>query len=112
MFCSSDTDVESQPERSLRLRLVGELDIATSAPVRRALRDAFDRGARDIVLDVSAVSFMDAAALGMLVGAHRLVTGAGGTLRLTEPQRGVRRVLEVTAFDRVLLDSTSAASRS
>lgn len=112
MFCSSGTDVVSQPQRSLRLRLAGELDVETSAPVRRALREAFDDGARDIVLDIGAVSFMDAAALGMLVGAHRLLTGAGGTLRLTHPQRSVRRVLEITALDRLLLDSKGAVSIS
>ena len=112
MLCSSGTEVVSHSAGTLRLRLAGELDLATSAPVRRELREAFDSGARDIVVDISAVSFMDAAALGMLVGVHRLFAAAGGTLRLTEPQRGVRRVLEVTALDRLLLESTAAASRS
>jgi anti-anti-sigma factor len=105
MLCSDGAAVVSQPERPLRLRIAGELDAVTSAPMRRALREAFDGGARDVVLDVGAVTFMDAAALGMLLGAHRLFTGAGGALRLTNPQRGVRRVLEVTALDHLLLDA-------
>ena len=112
MLCSHDSEVVSQPERSLRLRIAGELDVATSAPMRRALREAFDSGTRDVVLDVAAVTFMDAAALGMLLGAHRLFTGAGGALQLTNPQRGVRRVLEVTGLDRLLLEAKVAASSS
>jgi len=48
------------------------------------------------------VSFIDAAGLGILVGAHRLYTNAGGSLRVRAPQRSVHRLLEITGLTRVL----------
>ena len=84
------------------LTLTGEIDVATAVAVRSALRASFDEGHRDVVVDLTGVSFIDAAGLGVLVGAQRRFARAGGRLRVEHPQRSVRRVLEITALDRVL----------
>ena len=48
------------------------------------------------VVDLAAVSFIDAAGLGVLLGAHR--RRAGG-LALRAPSRCVRRLLALTGHD-------------
>lgn len=84
------------------LTLHGELDVLTSGPLRDTLRAAFEDGVRAVTIDLADVCFMDASTLGVLLGAHRRLEAAGGTLRLVAPQRSVHRVFEVTGLDRVL----------
>ncbi|MFE2523161.1 STAS domain-containing protein [Streptomyces sp. NPDC059382] len=49
----------------------GDLDSATTEPLREALRAAERDGIRKTVLDLAAVSFADSALLNTLVQAHR-----------------------------------------
>ena len=107
MTCTRRSASASLAVSPLIVSLEGEVDMSSSPPIRQALRQAFEDGARDIVLDIRNVTFMDAAALGMLVGAHRLFTSGGGTLRLSGPQGSIRRVLEITGLDRLLLGEQS-----
>ena len=96
---SSDT---ASAERPLVIPLTGEIDVASGAAVRSTLQASLDEGHRDVVVDLARVTFIDAAGLGVLVGAQRRFDRAGGRLRVEHPQRCVRRVLEITALDRVL----------
>jgi anti-sigma B factor antagonist len=87
----------------------GELD----AFVVDDLTDAFDAASRDarIVVDLTAVSFLDSTALGLVVRAVRDVGGRGGAIRVVLPDGTARRIFEITTLDRVLpvADSRSDA---
>lgn len=82
--------------------LAGEIDVASGAAVRSALQASLDQGHLHVVVDLADVTFIDAAGLGVLVGAQRRFARAGGRLRVERPQRCLRRLLEITALDRVL----------
>ena len=92
-----------QPEdlRAVRLRLEGELDASNAAPVRRTLRAMLDDGVREVTLDLSDLTFIDAAGLGVLVGAQRLYSLHGARIVAEAPRRAVARVFEVTGTDRI-----------
>ena len=78
----------------------GEIDIATC----RAMRDALAAGPSPAHLEVnlSAVTFMDASGIGVLLAARRLAVDAGGSLTVRAPSRAVRRVTGVLGLDEVL----------
>lgn len=67
-------------------------------PVRRALqhnvRELLRRGERRIVLDMSAVSNIDAAGVGELVRTLNMATDMNGILRIANASRWVRELLE------------------
>lgn len=64
-----------------------------------------------IVLDLSGVSFVDSAGIGILVGCHGKVSKAGGQFRLAGANDRVLNVLKITRVDSILLmDSTAAES--
>jgi len=77
------------------VRLAGEIDITSVDAVRRAVADVAD-GKRLIVLDLSQVTFCDAAGARFLVQARRLARQAGTDLIVRNPQPSVSRVLELT----------------
>lgn len=81
--------------------LEGELDISTAPRFKADLYALVDEGARDIVVDLTAVTFIDSTALGVLIGGVRRVRPAGGSIVLVVDGRAVRRALALTGLDRV-----------
>jgi anti-sigma B factor antagonist len=76
------------------LTVTGELDLA----VRDDLRAALAPLTGHVTVDLSAVTFVDSSAIGVIAGAHRRLTRAGGTLRLLNPQEMPRRAFEVVGL--------------
>jgi anti-sigma B factor antagonist len=56
----------------------GSFDIYSAPAVRELAVQLQDAGAATIVFDMSGVTFMDNTALGVIVGAHKRLRGAGG----------------------------------
>lgn len=88
--------VEVEPDRTA-VRLVGEIDAATSVRLRAWLGERVDED-HDMVVDLSGVTFVDSSGLGVLVGALRRVQDVGHTLVLRAPTTSLKRVLEVTGL--------------
>ena len=49
------------------------------------VRQRVEGGARLMVMDLAAVSYLDSASIGCLMDVHRLLQEQGGTLRLSRP---------------------------
>lgn len=95
-----------EPARSLVLS--GRLDVSVTADVRLALAAAVEQGTGELVLDVAAVTGVDATGLGVLVGAHRRAGRAGRTLVLQDVAPPLQRLLLLSRLDRVLVQRRSA----
>jgi anti-sigma B factor antagonist len=81
--------------------LGGEVDIFTAPQFKESLVGLLDSGVKRLVVDLSAVTFIDSTALGVLIGGVRRVHGAGGAMAIVVATRPVERVLSVTGLDRV-----------
>jgi anti-sigma B factor antagonist len=94
--------------------VAGEID-AIGAPVLQAQLDEMTRsGVTDVVLDISAVSFIDSTGIGTLVRYHRSLQAIGGDLRVAVTQPYIRRLFEMTGITDVLsvYESVQMASRT
>jgi anti-sigma B factor antagonist len=80
----------------------GELDMATAPQLQDQITDLLDRGLSRLVFDLTDLSFCDSTGLSVFVRAKNSTDDAGGTVRLAAPQRGVRRILEVSGLVEVL----------
>lgn len=76
--------------------LAGELDAASSRSLRAMFAGLVDDGVRLLRVRAERLSFLDAAGLGVLVGAARRVREAGGELHLESASRQVSRVVALT----------------
>jgi anti-anti-sigma factor len=72
----------------------GEIDMAT-APQFSAYVGAL---AGDVIVDLSAVQFLDSSGMAVLARTHKRLAGAGGSLFLRDPGAVVRRALEIGGF--------------
>jgi anti-anti-sigma factor len=84
------------------LTVAGEVDIATWPKLVRQLHTLLDAGERKVVVDMSAVEFIDASGIGALVGAACIARDAGGTIALARPSRAVLRLLDIMQLDDML----------
>ena len=88
----------------------GELDIVTSRRFDERLAEA-RRDDVHIIIDLSAVDFMDTGSLAVIVGHWKQVTAAGGTLALAGARYRYTKTLWITGLaDRLpMYDSVDAA---
>ena len=73
------------------VRVVGEVDLATSPQLRECLTGLDG----NVVVDLTEVGFLDSSGLNALIGSKNHLTTSGGTLRLRGAQPHVRRVFDV-----------------
>jgi anti-sigma B factor antagonist len=78
----------------------GEIDIATSRAMREAL--AAGPGPAHLEVDMSAVTFMDASGIGVLLAARQQAVDGGGSLTVRAPSGAVRRLTAVLGLDELL----------
>lgn len=83
------------------LSVSGELDLATHAELRGAIRELLMSGPAEIVVDLSETTFIDSVALGTLIGARRRTYGLRGGLAVIIGDGQVARVFELTGLDKV-----------
>ncbi|MGW4797295.1 DUF5994 family protein [Nonomuraea sp. NPDC004297] len=84
------------------VHLSGEIDIFTSAALRRQLLSTLNYSTSLLIIDLSGVTFCDAGGVGVLVGIQRRARSMGITLALTAPRPFMSRLLRITGLDRGL----------
>jgi anti-sigma B factor antagonist len=86
-------------ERHARAVVVeGELDLATAPSLKRTLSDILRSGCKQIVVDLSQVTFMDSTALGVLIGVDRSLD-VGAQLAIVCTNANVLRIFEFAGLD-------------
>ena len=99
--------VRHEPEYVL-VTVAGEVDFASAAGLRERLFTLASAG-RPLVADLDRVSFIDAAGLGVLVGAARQAAAHGASLRVVCARRQVRRLFSLTRLDQAVPLAASLA---
>ena len=91
---------------TVRVAVVGEIDIAVHDQLRDALAAALRASpTAELVVDLAATTFQDAGSIAVLLHAQHQARRAGRHLRITNPQHPtVRQVLDITGTLRVLTE--------
>lgn len=90
-------------EGTLLVTVAGELDLET-APRLRALVDSqlARSGARNLLLDLAGVSFLDSSGMGAILGRYRTVAAAGGRMGIAGASTGIKRVLRLSGVAQIV----------
>lgn len=91
---------ETTPEGTAIVTAQGEFDAYAVPELTAGFASLGD--ARDVVVDLSGVSFLDSTALGLVVRTVREIGERGGRVRIVLPERSARRIFEITMLDQVL----------
>jgi anti-anti-sigma factor len=66
------------------------------------IRQRVESGARRVVIDLAAVSYLDSASIGCLMDVHRLLQEKGGALRLSGLQPRVETMISMTGVHKIV----------
>ena len=108
-----DLDVDTgQVGAASVLTLRGEIDVYTAPRLRQAIIDLVDGGASHIVVDMSAVDFLDSTGLGVLVGGLKRVKVKDGSLSIVTGQDKILKIFDITGLNKVfpIHDSVDTAA--
>lgn len=87
---------------NLTVYLAGQLDSSNAPELKRQLLDRADRSLDEIWLDLSTLTFCDAAGLEVFEVLHHHMTALDGRVVLYQPQGEVDRVLNVSGLDQLV----------
>jgi anti-sigma B factor antagonist len=91
--------IQSHPdERTSVVALEGELDLGRAPNLKWALVDSLDAGYRQLVVDLTHVTFMDSTALGVLVGVNRSLD-VGARMSIVCVHANVLKIFELSGMD-------------
>lgn len=82
------------------IELVGEYDVARKEAMRAEL--AAGETASFVVLDMTAVNYLDSTALSELLRLRRLTTVHNGVLRVVLKDSAIRRLFAITGIDKTI----------
>jgi anti-anti-sigma factor len=82
--------------------VTGAVDLMTSGQLRQVLGEALGESGT-VAVDFAGLTFIDSSGLSALVDAHRRARDAGGVLTLRHPTPMLRRLLDITRLETVLV---------
>ncbi|MBE6553267.1 MAG: STAS domain-containing protein [Ruminococcaceae bacterium] len=87
----------------LVIRVGGEIDHHSAVAVRTGIdaRLTAERPMR-VMLELSAVDFMDSSGLGLIMGRFALIKQYGGTLAVLDPSAAVLRIIKLAGMERMV----------
>ena len=91
----------SEPAPSARVTVSGEVDSSSAPLLREQLDTLFEGALSELIIDLSAVTFLDSAGLCVLAAAHRRA-GSDVQLRVLASSRAVIRPLQITGLWQLL----------
>ena len=88
---------------SLRIKLRGEIDHHSAVAVRSAIDDMI-RAKRpaELIIDMSAVDFMDSSGLGLIMGRYNTMRELGGSVRVADPSPSTEKIMKLAGLERII----------
>ena len=87
----------------LSVRVRGEIDHHTAAGIRQGIDAAlFEKRPKKLILDLSAVSFMDSSGLGLIMGRYSVMKELGGEMIVWNPSPETRSILTLAGMERMV----------
>ena len=90
----------SSPQTGI-LALEGEIDLHCSPQVKQTLEPLIEKKVARVLIDFSAVSYIDSSGLAVLIESMQRISSYGGTFALFGLRESVRGIFEIARLDQV-----------
>ena len=79
----------------------GEIDLFTAPEFKQRISAPIDEGRSNVIVDLTATTFIDSSSLGVLIGAHRRLKLRGGSLVVVCDNEAIVKTFRITGLDGV-----------
>ncbi len=87
----------------LKIKLRGEIDHHSAVAVRSAMDDMIKaKHPQKLIIDMSAVDFMDSSGLGLIMGRYALMKEQGGETFVSDPCPGTEKIMRLAGMERIV----------
>lgn len=87
----------------LSVRVRGEIDHHTAASIRQGIDGVlFEKRPKKLILDLSAVSFMDSSGLGLIMGRYSVMKELEGEMVVWNPSPETRSIMTLAGMERMV----------
>ncbi len=83
------------------IELEGEVDVYTAPQLKQQMISILEGGAKELVVNLAKVDYLDSTALGVLIGGLKRMRERDGNMVLICPSPRIRRVFEITGLDKI-----------
>jgi anti-anti-sigma factor len=102
--------VTQQLGDALEVKVKGRLDNYWTEHLQRSLEEFIREGAHGIRLNLSEITFLSSAGIGLLVKFHTQLKGIGGSFVVTSPSDRVKQLLDLCKLSSILLAQSSSGA--
>ena len=81
--------------------VTGEIDLFTAPEFKQRVSAPIDAGSANVIVDLTATTFIDSSSLGVLIGAHRRLKSRGGRLVVACDTESIVKTFRITGLDSV-----------
>lgn len=86
-------------KNGLVVRLTGELDHSAAEELRRELdRLIAETGAKQLLLDLSGLTFMDSSGIGLIIGRYKKMARRGGSVAVIAANRRIDKLFDMAGL--------------
>ena len=87
----------------LTVKLDEDIDHNNALEIRKQIDDEINkRPIRKLILDFSAVEFMDSAGIGMILGRYKIINAVGGKVYISNPTYAVMKIIEISGINKII----------
>jgi stage II sporulation protein AA (anti-sigma F factor antagonist) len=84
-------------------RVLGEIDHHSAAEIRKGIDfEIYEHVPQKLILDMSAVDFMDSSGLGLILGRYAKMKEIGGELVVLNPGENVLKIIKLAGAERIV----------
>ena len=94
------TDRQSSGDTQI-VAVTGEIDLFTAPEFKQRVSAPIDAGRSNVIVDLTATTFIDSSSLGVLIGAHRRLKLRGGSLVVVCDNDAIVKTFRITGLDGV-----------
>jgi anti-anti-sigma factor len=94
--------IEESCNHTTILKLEGNFTYTQRKPFQDAIKNACSKNTQHIIIDLSQVSFLDSAALGLMMVTHRQLLSEKRKLSMRRPQATVKQIIELANLHKTI----------
>lgn len=93
----------SSQSNTIIAKMKGELDHHSADSARKNLESVIiNKSAKNLIFDLSELTFMDSSGIGMIIGRYKLITALGGNVNIVCTNNQIEKMISMSGLKKII----------